>query len=70
MSASASRRDDTDRSLARSAWESVSRKNRPVGHGMIGYEGQQREGLGQDAKQIQIAGLLSSVPPGRVLAGA
>jgi hypothetical protein len=52
MSASASRRDDTDRSLARSAWESVPRKNRPVGHGMIGYEGQQREGLGQDAKQI------------------
>src|ERR1700730_15293876 len=31
--------DDTDRSLARSAWESVPRKNRPVGHGMIGYEG-------------------------------
>src|ERR1700719_1865726 len=36
MSASASRRDDTDRSLARSAWESVPRKNRPVGYGMIG----------------------------------
>src|SRR3984957_446224 len=52
MSASASRRDDTDRSLARSAWESVPRKNRPVGYGMIGHEGQQREGLGQDAKQI------------------
>src|ERR1700719_1565183 len=31
MSASASRRDNTDRSLARSAWESVPRKNRPVG---------------------------------------
>ena len=29
-----------------------SRKNRPVGYGMIGYEGEQREGLGQDAKQI------------------
>ena len=52
MSAIASRRDDTDRSLARSAWETVPRKNRPVGYGMIGYEGQQREGLGQDAKQI------------------
>jgi hypothetical protein len=39
MSASASRRDDTDRSLARSAWESVPRKNRPVGYGMIRYEG-------------------------------
>ena len=26
-----SRRDNTDRSLARSAWESVPRKNRPVG---------------------------------------
>src|SRR3984893_6910941 len=52
MSASASRRDDTDRSLARSAWENVPRKNRPVGYGMIGYEGQQQEGLGQDAKQI------------------
>src|ERR1700732_763266 len=36
MSASASRRDNTDRSLARSAWESVPRKNRPVGYGMIG----------------------------------
>jgi hypothetical protein len=36
MSVSASRRDNTDRSLARSAWESVPRKNRPVGHGMIG----------------------------------
>ena len=33
---SASRRDDTDRSLARSAWESVPRRNRPVGYGMIG----------------------------------
>jgi hypothetical protein len=28
--------DDTDRSLARSAWKSVPRKNRPVGYGMIG----------------------------------
>src|SRR5580693_10471994 len=36
MSASASRRDNTDRSLARSAWESVPQKNRPVGYGMIG----------------------------------
>src|SRR5580700_12268323 len=36
MSASASRRDNTDRSLARSATESVPRKNRPVGYGMIG----------------------------------
>jgi len=36
MSASASRRDNTDRSLARSAWENVPRKNRPVGYGMIG----------------------------------
>ena len=36
MSASASRRDNTDRSLARSAWESVPRKNRPVGYGMTG----------------------------------
>ncbi|MEA3164463.1 MAG: hypothetical protein QOE88_2281 [Verrucomicrobiota bacterium] len=25
-----------DRSQARSAWESVPRKNRPVGYGMIG----------------------------------
>ncbi len=25
-----------DRSLARSAWESASQKNRPVGYGMIG----------------------------------
>jgi hypothetical protein len=32
----ASRRDDTDRSLARSAWKSGPRKNRPVGYGMIG----------------------------------
>jgi hypothetical protein len=31
-----SRRDNTDRSLARSAWESVPRKNRPVGYGMTG----------------------------------
>src|SRR5580693_6233901 len=36
MSASASRRDNTDRSQARSAWNSVPRKNRPVGYGMIG----------------------------------
>jgi len=36
MSASASRRDNTDRSLARSAWENVPRKNRPVGYDMIG----------------------------------
>ena len=36
MSASASRRDSTDGSLARSAWDSVPRKNRPVGYGMIG----------------------------------
>jgi hypothetical protein len=28
-----------DRSLARSAWKSVPRKNRPVGYGMIGCEG-------------------------------
>ena len=35
--AHASRRDNTDRSLARSAWESVPRKNRPVGYGMIGH---------------------------------
>jgi hypothetical protein len=27
----------TDRSQARSAWESVPRKNRPVGYGMIGH---------------------------------
>jgi hypothetical protein len=32
----ASRRDDTDRSLARSAWKSVPRKSHPVGDGMIG----------------------------------
>jgi hypothetical protein len=32
----ASRRDDTDRSQARSTWKSVPRKNRPVGYGMIG----------------------------------
>jgi hypothetical protein len=33
-------------------------------------EGRRRGGLGHDAKHIQIAGLLSSVPPGHVLAGA
>jgi hypothetical protein len=32
----ASRRDETDRSQARSAWKSVPRKNRPVDYGMIG----------------------------------
>jgi hypothetical protein len=32
----ASRRDDTHRSLARSAWKSVPRKNRAAGYGMIG----------------------------------
>ena len=26
----------SDRSLARSAWNSPTQKNRPVGHGMIG----------------------------------
>jgi hypothetical protein len=30
------RRDNTDRSLARSAWASVPRKSRLVGYGMIG----------------------------------
>src|SRR6185312_15530326 len=35
MSASVSRRDNTDRSQARSAWESVPRKSRPVGYGLI-----------------------------------
>src|ERR1700693_1377145 len=42
MPASASRRDNTDRRLARSAWESVPRKNRPVGYGMIGRSSSQR----------------------------
>src|ERR1700722_19275958 len=28
-----------DRSLARSAWKNATPKSRPVGHGMIGYEG-------------------------------
>jgi hypothetical protein len=37
-----SRRDNTDRSLARSAWESVLRKNRPIGYGMIGRSESQR----------------------------
>jgi hypothetical protein len=37
-----SRRDNTDRSQARSAWESVPPKNRPVGYGMIGRSGFQR----------------------------
>src|ERR1700684_1118680 len=39
MSARASRGGDTGRRLARSAWKSVPRKNRPVGYDMIGYEG-------------------------------
>src|SRR5580704_15146520 len=42
MSEIASRRDNSDRSLARSAWESVPRKNRPVGYGMIGRSESQR----------------------------
>jgi hypothetical protein len=37
-----SRRDNIDRSLARSAWESVPRKNRPVGYGVIGRSESQR----------------------------
>src|ERR1700722_57004 len=71
MSASGSRRDDTDRSLARSAWETVPRKNRPVGYGMIGYEGQQREGLGQDANRswCQKVGQMSRVLLVRPLVG-
>src|ERR1700735_5774053 len=28
-----------DRSLARSAWKNATQKSRPVGYGMIGYEG-------------------------------
>ena len=35
MSASASRTDNTDRSLARSAWNSATQKCRPVGYGVI-----------------------------------
>src|ERR1700692_2591247 len=31
-----SRRENADRSLARSAWDSASPKHRPVGYGMIG----------------------------------
>jgi hypothetical protein len=37
-----SRRDNTDHSHARSAWEGVPRKNRPVGYGMIGCSESQR----------------------------
>jgi hypothetical protein len=37
-----SRRDNTDRSQARSARESVPRKNRPVGYGMIACSESQR----------------------------
>jgi hypothetical protein len=32
---SVSRRDNTDRSLARSAWENVTQRSRPVGYGVI-----------------------------------
>ena len=39
---SASRRDNTDRSQARSAWESVPRKYRSVGYGMIRRSQSQR----------------------------
>jgi hypothetical protein len=44
-----------DRSLARSAWKNGTQKSRPVGYGVIEYEGRrrEREGLGQGAKQIQ-----------------
>src|ERR1700735_2624364 len=51
MSASASGRDDTDRSLARSAWKSVPRKSRPFGYGMTGYEG--RPGRGSRALTVR-----------------
>jgi hypothetical protein len=32
---SVSRRDNTDRSLARSAWDSVTQRSRPAGYGVI-----------------------------------
>jgi hypothetical protein len=38
MFASASRRDNPDRSQARSAWESATQRSRPVGYGVIGAE--------------------------------
>jgi hypothetical protein len=41
-----------DRGLARSAWKNATQKSRPVGYGVIEYEGRPRGGLGQDAKQI------------------
>src|SRR5580704_9122480 len=55
-----------DRSLARSAWKSATLKSRPVGYGVIEYEGRRRvrEGLGQDAKQIQNHGLSPLAPFG------
>src|ERR1700722_694324 len=53
MSASASRRDNADRSLARSAWKSVPLKNRPVGYGMIRYEGR----LGRLNRALTVRGV-------------
>src|ERR1700722_8786564 len=34
-----SRRDGAIVALARSAWKNATQKSRPVGHGMLGYEG-------------------------------
>src|ERR1700729_1234857 len=35
-----------DRSLARSAWKNVTQKSRPVGYGVIEYEGRRRGRIG------------------------
>jgi hypothetical protein len=54
-----------DHSLARSAWKNATQKSRPVGYGVIEYEGRRRgrEGLGQDANRswCQKVGQMSRV---------
>src|SRR5580700_4003879 len=53
MSASASRRDDTDRSLARSAWKSVPRKKEPSRRVRYDQVRRTTRTIEQGAKQIR-----------------
>ncbi len=70
-SGSVSRRDNTDRSLARSAWVSIPRKHRPVGYGMIDRTGTSGSGSvsrrdNTDRSLARSAWLTSKAPSRRV----
>src|SRR5580700_8386004 len=69
MSASASRRDDTDRSLARSAWKSVPRKKEPSRRVRYDQVRRTTRTIEQGAKQIRGFNPGNTVPRRRALQG-